>query len=712
MNIYPVGDVLNIKDGFRRRADKKEIIYDDVQILDEEWLSARFMTPSTELKEVYSQNRFWSSSQWKFTDTSLGGNLGLNPKPQWIGYCDIKAGNRHVTNELSVNDTSGNNGMGRYYSEAIDDNAQLIFMTFGVPKFNSLFNFFTRAIDYEDQYIANTGRLPIGYKIGKTAGNLVMLAAFPGITLTIWGVKLLSKLIIGNKTFDYYYMEPTMHTYWGVVNNLVTNMAVEMGVLAPQLMPDGSEANKIGVPVRIDQSDLNEMAEMFPGLINPNTNYIDVFAIATRAQTIANAQLLKEREYYELGEESEFDFLGYVKNRNSVKESRSPGAGFIPGLNKALSFNKTYDDFLNNVRDLYVHEDESDRIEMERYEELKANGGTEEEIQFKKEADGSYNIDLSHKSDYLDRFTKAIDASVKEGGLHLGLYVDYVGSVSESFSNSVGEISTGDTVKSAAGAARNLKFDLAGGNVAGGIDQMISAAKNVLAGALDSVTYGLSSVISTITGGGYIDLPKKWESSSMDLPTISYSTTLISPYGNTISQLQNIYIPLAAILAGTLPLAAGKSSHTSPFLCSLFNKGMQTIDLGMITSLSITRGTSNLGFNKQKRPLAIEVTFTVTDFSTLITAPVSSSMFDVFNVAISDDTPLGRYIATLGSRDLLTHKYTLPKIKLKASRALMKANQYISPASFGLRVGNSLSGILGGVVADHSLTLSHANTRL
>lgn len=692
---FSLGDILNITDNISVKPKTKEIVNDDINIIDTDWINSRFMTPDKDLDDLDKDNRFWSTSKWKFTDTTLGGNIGINPRPQFTRYCDIKGGNRAIKNTVTINSRSGNHGMGRYYSESLDDNAQTIFMEFGIPKFNSLIDFFTRAIDYEDSYIANNGRVPVGYKIGQFLGAGVMLAAFPLITLSIWAVKLVSKLIIGNKNFDYYYLEPAMHMYWGAVNNIITNLATEMGILAPELMNDGTAANKIGVPVKINQKDLNDMKELLPGLLSDN-NYIDVFAIATRAQTIANQQLLKEREFYELGEESEFDFNGYVKTRNSIKESSSPGAGNINAINSALSFNN----FLKKVTGPDGLFGSEDKIKDDPNSVPKDN-------KFIKNQDGSYPIDNKEKEGYLDKLTKAMDAGIKDGGLHAVFYVDYTGSVSESFSNSVGNISVRDKLKNVASGARNVKFDLAGGNIVDGAQDMLQAGKNVLAGALDSVTYGLSSVITTITGGGYIDIPKKWEDSDMSLPQITYNMQLISPYGNTISQLQNIYIPLAMLLAGTLPLSAGKSSYTSPFICSLYTKGIQNIKLGMITSLSITRGTSNLGFNKQRKPLAIDISFTVTDFSTLITAPVNSSLFDIFNASLQDDTPLANYLATLGSRDLLTSKYTLPKIKLRASRMLMKKDQMISPASWGLRMGEGLSGLLSGVVADRSLSLQY-----
>jgi len=289
--------------------------------------------------------------------------------------------------------------------------------------------------------------------------------------------------------------------------------------------------------------------------------------------------------------------------------------------------------------------------------------------------------------------------------------LSYTGSVSESFSNSVGTIGTMDTINSVASTARNMKFNLSGGNIAGEtVKDILSAGKNVLSGALDSVTFGLSNVIQTLTGNSFVDIPKKWESSDMSLPSITYTMQLRRTYNTPLSAIRDELIPFAMMLNAVLPMATGRASHTSPYLCELFCKGVQHIKLGMVTSVTMTRATGNLGFDKLKRPLGIDISFTVTDLSTIMTAPVNNSIFDIFNVAMEDDTPLNRYLSVVASRDLLTSKYMIPKAKLRASRLLMQFDQAISPHAWGMRTGLVLNQVLGGVVADHSLTLLQKNT--
>jgi len=703
---------LGLADVIKVNSDPHIVKNDEIQVIDKDWINSRFMTPSSHLDKDVSPYRFESTSKGKYTDSSLGGNIGINSRPQFTRYCDIRNSMTGNQTAMSLYTRTNRNGMGRYYSEAIDDNAQTIFLEFGVPKFNSMLDFFMRAVDYEDSYVANHGRVPYGYKVGQVVGGIFMLAAFPIITLTVWAVKNVSKLLFGNKNFDYYYMETTMHSYWGSVNSIVTNMATELGILIPQFMGKNDkpyENGKMGMPVKVDQEDLDAIKKLMPGLITTE-NYIDVYAIATRAQSIANVVRLRERDLYTLSKDdsgndvTKFDPTAYRK-----KDYES----IIGKIDSYLTFSSYLDSTVKSGG-IFAPKDKPKKFEsnIASQEVVNPNTGKLETVSkgVIKNPDGSYPIkETESEKSYLKKVAESLDSTLRGGGMHAAFYVNYTGSASESFSNSVGEISVGEKLKSMSSAGRNVMFDLSGGNVASGVGEVMDLTKNVLAGALDSVSMGLSNVVSTITGGGFVDIPKRWMDSEMSLPTINYEMQLISPYGNTLSQLQNIYIPLAMIMAGALPLQAGRASYTSPFLCSLFSKGIQNVKLGMITSLTITRGTSNLGFNKYRKPLAIDVSFTVTDFSQRMSAPVDSSLFDLFNIVPQDDTPLGNYIATLTSRDYLTSKYTVPKAKLRASRLLMKKEQMFSSASMGMRFGETFAPILGGALATHSLSLQHNN---
>lgn len=676
-------------------------INDDIQVIDADWIQSRFVCDS-DLSELDKSNRYHSTAENKFTDTRLGGNIHINPRPQPCRYADPRpTRNRLTRNKVSIYENNSNIGMGRKYSASIDDLTQIVHFTFGHYRFNNIIDFFTRAIDYEDSHIANTGRAPTGYTVGKVLGAGFMLAAFPLITLTVWTIKLATKLFTSHGSFDYYYFEPAMHNYWGTVSTIFTTLTTELGIFAPTFMKDGTEAGKIGINPKIDQDDLDRLRELFPDLISKN-NYIDVYAIANRKQVIANRRLIEERKLYEKGDINEYDFLGYVKDGDTVKEAKSAGSTILDKWNKRLSFNE----FLNKVTgvgSLFEPKEEPEEpeevIPPENYNKIS------------KDSTGKYDIKKTKKEQsYLDKLTEYIDASIKDGGMNISFAVDYTGSKTDSFSNIVSDINIGNKANSVATSARNIKFDLAGGNILGEtVKDGIGAVKNVMAGALDSVTFGLGSVLQTLTGNSYVDIPKKWDSSEQQLEQHTFSMQFVTLYGDTFSRAMSLYLPLSTILGGVLPMSTGPSSHTSPYSCSTFCKGICDIPFGMITSASITTGITNLAYSEDKRPLSFEVSITVTDFSTLLTAPVASSIFDKFNTALNDNTPLGRYLSTLASRDLLTNKYMIPKVKLKASRLLMLKDEATSPASTGMMMGNSLSNVFGGLVADHALTLNRRN---
>jgi len=719
--ISEVDTKLSITDVFSSNSES-DAKYDDVTIIDKYWVKSRFMVSDDSLGKDDKKSRYASSADSKFTDTTLGGNISMNPKPQFTSYCDIRPPKLLNRNKVSLLGSSNLGiGMGRYYSEAIDDNQHVIFMQFGVAKFNSLTDFFFRAIDYETSVIANTGRSTIAYTIGQIVGGGIMMAAFPLMTMIIWGLKLGAKLLAGHGSFNYYYMEPTMHTYWSTVNQLVSSLAVELGILMPYLEPSKASEDRtnnktnVGVPFKISKEQLDQFRDLLPGLISDN-NYIDVFAISTRAQTIVNRRNAAELKILE---DPNLKFDDY---NTGVMNKKLSDVGLLAKVDRFF----TFEQYLGVTVDGGIFKDKGDETPPAKLTTSNTDGKktlTPEEKaklqeaindksnRFTKNKDGTVSIKGdSNRASYMRRFVSAVDSSVRQGGAFASFSIEYKGSVTETFSNSVGRIDTGEKAKAIARKSKNLKFDYAGGNIAMGMDQAMGYVKDLAAGALDSVSFGLSSVLQTAFGGGYIDIPKKWEDSSAYFPTQTYTMKLISPYGNTISQLQNIYIPLSMILAGTLPLNTGGSSYTSPFLCSVFNKGIQNMQLGMITSLSITRGTSNLGFDKKRRPLAIDVSFTITDFSTMVTSPLNTSIFsDLFNVNLDDDTPIGRYITVLGGRDLLHNTYKTQKIQLNMSKLAAKLGQRTSPSGYGMIAGSILEGVLGGVVARRTLTGSFNN---
>jgi len=132
-----------------------------------------------------------------------------------------------------------------------------------------------------------------------------------------------------------------------------------------------------------------------------------------------------------------------------------------------------------------------------------------------------------------------------------------------------------------------------------------------------------------------------------------------------VSQLTNIYIPLAMILAGALPHAAGRQAYTQPFLCELYDQGRAVTRCGIIESLQITRGVSNLGFTKNKDMLAVDVQFSVKDLSSVMYVPIQIGSIDPFETINVHDSTYSDYMATLGSATLGEQIYRGQKLKLR-----------------------------------------------
>lgn len=666
-------------------------------ILDEDWFDTVMVSRGDSFEDstdaIY---RFWSSVELKFTDASIGGNIGINPRPMFTPYADIPSkGRGRGREDVSPSNISGNYGMGRYYSEAIDDNANTIFMRFGVPQFTSLSRFLTIALDRNQAKLANTGRVSATL-IGKALGGYILLTTFPAVALFYVVGKFVSNIIPPSSS-KYYTLKPTMHLYWSAVNTLVTSTAVNMGLL-PKFMTndEGKNTNK---SKEANKEIMSLLREALPNIVTED-NYIDVMAIALRAQRLENEAISRHLAFLESDPDN-----GYVEHMMEYIDNPAEGntnASFADMIQRELKNPANVGSLTKSVSN--ATDTKKVDIIMER-DPLDIASLTEEEKD-KILEDGN---DIEN---YLNTLAASAKASWVEGSQYLPFRVDHVDTISESFSTSVKENDLQMSINGKASGSRSHKFSLAGGNIADNaivdfLEGAVGYAVDVVAGVAETLTFGLSNAISVLLGGGYIDVPKQWDNSSVELPTMTYNVKLISPYGNPVSLLTNVYIPLLTLMAGIMPLATGKASYTSPFLINLEHPGRASIPLGMMTSLNITRGASELSFNKDNRALAIDVSFTIVDLSTIMAMPVSTGSIFGVDMTLDEDNVLSRYLSTLAGQDIASRFYTLSMAKANLARLYFKKEAFTSPAGMAFAMMDTSLGRMARILAPRSEILKN-----
>ena len=483
------------------------------------------------------------------------------------------------------------------------------------------------------------------------------------------------------------------------------------------------ETHSLGLGVSLSQDELTHIAQILGGdIFNAKTHYLDIYAVVVKPQLRYIKYLERRQKALEAASESVQPMLddegGVITPPSFSQKGEDQRSQDLP--TSLMNFQSYLDDYIKGPDSPWTDQDESfkipDMANQATTEDNKDAGGGgptgandeayKDQIKSVLADTDEGNSKRSHnptafrhnfhdeESDsFFNKFLKSIQSTIHDGAQHAIFQVEYMGSVSESFSNDTGEIQSGSMLKAAANGMRDMKFSLAGGNMGMGFDlgSVIGAVKDFAIGGLNSITFGLGNVISTLLGDQYIDMPKIWTDSSVSLPGAQFNIKLRTPYGNVFSRYQNLYIPLSMLLAGTLPLSTGPASYTSPFLCSMHCQGINNIKLGMITSLQITRGTTNLPYTRSSRPLGIDVSFTVTDFSNIVTAPVSSSIFaDIFMSGYDDEGPLGRYIATIAGRDIQTFKYYSNRLGRRLARIGANIESALSPYRWGVGTGNAI----------------------
>jgi hypothetical protein len=706
--------------------------YDDIklpidQYLDDEWLKSTFILGDGELKsnensyQIYLiKNRYRTTADYKFTSSAPGMNLSCNPRPQFTRYADLRSkGKLNSRQKVAVFPNSLPNkfgyGMGRYYSRAIDDNAQRIYMTFGVQEYTPITSWLKNSFDVKRIILMNRGMFMSTLLSGISLVASLFAVSASGFFIGI-GLIAIDKLTMSSR---FYKVSPQMHLYWATVEEIVNQLFAKRTLLpntnVPLLTLTKTD-NNINNVMSTSGDVMSTMHELLPDIVFNDKGRISIFALALKAQSAFNTALKAD---YDKNSESptSLDFLDYPLKPNEDGEISHDT--YFTNANSKPNFVSILFDRAAKALSLYetgtgTEEEKEKRSAMTNFNPIAIDPETGEPIPTPddpQELDAAYQANIDKNQSGWQAFKESLLNTLTDGAMFAVFTVDSTGAVGESFSNSFGENPLQSTINGFSSKVRSFKNTI--GAAVEGVTQVVDAATGGLASgaaravtdmasaAVSGATFGLANPVLGILYGANFELPKIWESSSSSLPRASYKMRLFSPYGNAYSQLFNLYVPLGMILAGSLPRGTGSQSYTSPFFCQLFDRGRVQIQVGMIESLSITRGVSNLAFTKKGQTNAIDVDFSVANldniiFSDLATAgigdPISRTVYKVLN-PIEKDNAFTDYMAVIAGLDVYNQIYYVPKLRLKLAESLNSMSAISDPAAYGSFIGSKVSFI-------------------
>lgn len=648
---------------------------------DADWVRQSFLLPKGAIDTRDQVRRTYSEVSRKFTDTTLGGNYVINPPAQFTRYADPK--------QRRVKTIS--KGMGLQYSEQFDDTMQIVNMRFGVPEFNSLTTFFTTFYDADLAMMARTGRTGgLAYSFGKMIGFVIGIP----LTLPIMTGRTL-RFFLNWPASKYYYLKPAMALYWNTVNSILNELAVNLSLIPPMVQTKYDESkNAVFSEAKITAKQRDEFNKLLPDIFRGDGG-VDIYAVATRAHRLSRSWEARVNKEFERGGTIE-EIMARIE-----KLQQEP----LTVAKRARSMN----DYMQS----YLAIDASKPPEVSTAQNVSVkdpNTGEEKQVPDAVGAPEMVGSFYPKEQGLFQKTWEYMNAEEQDGGQFVSFRTDFTGAASESFSNSVRESDLQSTINSTSSTMRNSRFTIADGNLgdatdgplgfmAATLEGVVSAGKAVINGVASQV--GMSG-LATLAGSAFVDIPKHYEASIANLPRAEFTIPLRSPYGNDLSRFMNLYVPLAMLLAGALPLSAGNAAYVSPFLVECYCRGRCQIRLGMIDSISIQRGVGNLGWNKDGKPLGIDVTFSIVDMSSILHIPIvpSTSPLDLLSPTkavakiFAEDSTYKDYLAVLSSMTLSSQIYQLPKLFRHITKVSADMNSWFTASHFA----NWFRGTLPGSV--------------
>jgi hypothetical protein len=298
--------------------------------------------------------------------------------------------------------------------------------------------------------------------------------------------------------------------------------------------------------------------------------------------------------------------------------------------------------------------------------------------------------DASWRKEEEQGFVTGFKVGALEGANYIGFRIDRSDQANESFSNTTKDSEIAERLNGYVQTSRNIEI----GEMSGG-GMVLSKAKKTfdrygnIWQSLKSLDIG-AAIEEYNVGNGFYDLPRQWASASGMSRNLTFNFKLRARTGgDNVSIYQSIMIPLSILLAATLPRGVGKSAFTSPFLVRAYCRGMFAVPVGIIQSLSITRGASEFGWSLNRLPTVVDVSVTIEDLSPMLFLTIAG-MDSIVKAAFNQNTKMHEYLDTLTGLGLKERRFRFNKIKRRVTAAfLANRNTLFSPTYWGYTTGDS-----------------------
>ena len=198
-------------------------------------------------------------------------------------------------------------------------------------------------------------------------------------------------------------------------------------------------------------------------------------------------------------------------------------------------------------------------------------------------------------------------------------YIDSQPQVQEDITNGTRQSQLASKVNQIGDMASEIQFLLGGISNLTGKD-FTTNQSNIGSSNTTGIISSISENIKALMAGGRMYFPEIWSDSNF-MRQYNVSIKLDTPDADPLSVYLNIFVPLCHILAFCLPRSAGKNVYVSPFLIRAYYKSMFNIDMGIVTSCSITKGNQG-SWTQDGLPTEVTVNLTIKD------------LYDVMSLAV------------------------------------------------------------------------------